>query len=70
MYHRTFMKYYQSNRRSRNVQKILTVSVFGSNCLESCGDRRVILMKVVNNHFVRKGIIRNWLRNICFVLFI
>jgi hypothetical protein len=56
--------------KKRNVQKILTVSVFRSNCLESCGNKRVILIKVVNNPFVRKGTVSNWLRNICFVLFI
>jgi hypothetical protein len=56
--------------KKRNVQKILTHKRFWKYLFGNCGNRGVILMKVVNRPFVRNGIIRNWLRIICFVLLI
>lgn len=66
MRYRTFMKYYHSNV----VRGLICLTRRSRGRRATCRKYNIILMKAVNRPFVRKGIIRNWLRIICFVLFI
>jgi len=62
MFYEAYLPDTQVPWKKRNVQKILNHKRLCKYLFGNCGNSGVILMKVVNSPFVRKGIVRNWLR--------